>query len=124
MVLMGVLGRRIDDVDVEVDGRFEHPQPCDAGLLTSLSQGNPGKVAVTVCMATGLEPALQLCMEQEQDPAIRRIDHEGGPGEVSGSTGAEQGTLMLVEEFEDPVPLGPGGAVRHDDAWVNAIAPR
>jgi hypothetical protein len=111
MVLMGVLGRRIDDVDVEVDGRFEHPQPFDAGLLASLSQGNPGKVTVTVCMATGLEPALQLCMEQEQDPAIRRIDHESGPGEVSGSTGAEQGTLMLVEEFEDPVPLGPGGAV-------------
>jgi hypothetical protein len=43
-----------DEVHVEIDRRFDHPKPDDAGLLARLAERNLGKIWFTVGVPTGL----------------------------------------------------------------------
>ena len=45
VVVVGVLGRRFDPVDVQVDSRFHDPQPGDSRLLNRLTQGTRARSA-------------------------------------------------------------------------------
>ena len=105
MVLVGVLGRRIHEVDVQVDGRLHHPQPGDARLLDGLPERHTGEVGITVGVPAGLEPAPQLGVEQDQDPAVRRIHDQRRARQVPRATGPVEGVGPGVQEFQNPVLL-------------------
>ena len=63
---VGVLSRRIDLVDVEIDRRRPHAQPGDAGLLRRLPQRHRREVGVSVGVTARLDPDLQLRVEEDQ----------------------------------------------------------
>ena len=105
VVLVRILGRRIHKVDVQVDGRLHHPQPSDARLLDGLPERHTGEVGITVGVPAGLEPAPQLGVEQDQDPAVRRIHDQRRARQVPGATGPVEGVGPGVQEFQDPVLL-------------------
>ena len=118
MVVVCVLGRWFDPVDVQVDGRFDHPQAGDSRLLDRLAQGHPCEVGISVGVATGLEPALQLGVEQDQDPAIRRIHDERRAREVTGPTGPIQDVGSGVQEVQDRIAFRAGRTSLHGRSRV------
>ena len=124
VVVVGVLGRRFDPVDVQVDSRFHDPQPGDSRLLNRLTQGHPGKVGVTVGVTAGLEPALQLGVEQEEYPTIRGIHDECRASEVTGPTAPVEGISADVQQLQDRVAFRAGRAGLNCSARVAGPARR
>ncbi len=114
-MLVCVLGRRVDHVHVEIHRRFHQSEPGDPRLLGGLPQSHPAQVGVTVGMATGLEPTLELGVEEHQDPTVHRIDDQGRTGQVSRPTGPVEhtgtgvGPGTGIKQGEDPLTLDTRG---------------
>lgn len=77
MVVMGILGRRIDSMDVEIDRRLDDFEPRDPGLLRRLPEGLDRQVTGSVHVPAGLNPDSELRMMQEDETLAVRIDDEG-----------------------------------------------
>ena len=103
MVLMWILCRWINQVDVKIDGRLGYPEPRNTGLLGGLSQGYAGKVTVAVSVSPRLEPTPQFGVKHEQDSSRCWIHDQRRSGEVSGTTSAVQGISIVVEQLKDSV---------------------
>lgn len=99
VVVVCVLGRRVDTVDVEIDRDGPHPQAVDAGLFLSLSQCNGWEVRITVGMAAGLDPDLQLRMEQNESALKVGVHDQRRAGEVPGSLDPVERTRASIDEF-------------------------
>ena len=123
VVLVGVLGRRIHDVDVQVDGRLDDPQSVDSRLLDRLPKCHTCQVAVAVGVATRLQPSLQLGVEQNEDAVVRRIHDKGRAGEVAWSTGPGQGVGVRGQQIQNAVSIRTGRTGRHDVHRVRSRSP-
>ena len=80
-----ILSRGIDPVDVEIDGHGPDLQTLDAGFLGGFSEGDTGKVGIAVGVSAGLDPDLQLGVEQHECAFEVGVDHERGAGEMAGT---------------------------------------
>ena len=74
----------------QVDQRHHHRKSGDAALLGRLPQRRAGQVGVAVDVAPGLEPPLELAVEQQQHPPTGGVDHQGGAGQVPLGAGPQQ----------------------------------
>jgi hypothetical protein len=103
-------------VDVEIDGRQHRAQVDEPGLLLGLPTGGGQEVAVAVDVATGLEPAGQLAVVEDQD-AAGGVDHHRRRGEVVGQGGPLERVDRAVAELEHPPAHGVelGVELRLDD---------
>lgn len=108
---------RIDAMDVDIDGGRNDPEPVDAGLFGRLPQRHPSQVGVSVGVAAGLEPALQLGVEHQQTHVPTRVHHKGRAGQVAGTTPTVGDIGVSIDQFEHvPTVLfeaGSGGAHEH-----------
>ena len=102
MMKMGVLSRRIDPVNVEIDRLGPHSQATDAGLFARFAQSDGGEVGVTIGMSTGLHPDLQLGVEEHKGAFTVGVNDEGRPGEMPGPFGASQWLRPGVEQLVHP----------------------
>ena len=71
-------------MDVEIDGHGPDLQTLDAGFLGGFSEGDTGKVGIAVGVSAGLDPDLQLGVEQHECAFEVGVDHERGAGEMAG----------------------------------------
>ena len=85
VVQVRILSRGIDPVDVEIDGHGPDLQTLDTGFLGGFSEGDTGKVGIAVGVSAGLDPDLQLGVEQHECAFEVGVDHERGAGEMAGT---------------------------------------
>lgn len=114
-VQVGPVGGRVHLVDVEIDGDGVDAQAGDARLLGRLTQGDRSQVGVTVAVPSGLQPSLQLRVEEQEHVLGLGVDHDRRAGEVATPTGSMEGVVMGGDEVEDGhtvafgVPVDVGG---------------
>ena len=72
-------------MDVEIDGHGPDLQTLDTGFLGGFSEGDTGKVGIAVGVSAGLDPDLQLGVEQHECAFEVGVDHERGAGEMAGT---------------------------------------
>lgn len=108
--MLGFTGSGRNGVDVDVDGGGHDDKTVDPGLLGGLLQRHCGQVAVTIGMASRLEPPIELAMVEQKRLGPGGIDDEGRAGQVSGQATAMQRvwftnptlTSMPGTELQDP----------------------
>jgi hypothetical protein len=91
-------------MDVDIKGREPETEIGDPGFLGRLEQGDPRQVGLPVGMASWLQPATQLCVQDQQHQCPVLVDHECRAREMARSDGAMGEIGLSRKRGEDPLP--------------------
>ena len=85
---------------VQVDGGLLHAQARQPRFLAGLTLGNRGQITITVGMAAGLEPTVQLHVMEDKGRRSARVNDRSGTGEMARQTRSVQCVGVLPAEFQ------------------------
>jgi len=90
-----------NDVDVKIKNlRMQQAYVCDAGLFTSLCQGNAYDVVITIGVTSKLQPLVQLSVMRQQGMAAASVHNPRRPRYMTLECAPMEATRLTSHKVE------------------------